>query len=73
VERLLEAGRTVRVVSRRPRPAGGAAADREWATADLLTGDGVAGASALVHCATAFGRGKESAVLRSPAGVTGLW
>jgi uncharacterized protein YbjT (DUF2867 family) len=52
VRRLLERGRAVRVLSRRPRPAD----DREpyeWATGDLVKGTGigeaVAGAAVIVH------------------------
>jgi uncharacterized protein YbjT (DUF2867 family) len=61
VRRLLAAGTPVRVMSRRPRPAD----DHEpylWATADLVTGAGVAAAvadaSVVVHCATRNG-GKD--------------
>jgi uncharacterized protein YbjT (DUF2867 family) len=61
VRRLLAGGRRVRVMSRRPR----AADDHEpylWATADLVTGAGVATAVAdvpvIVHCATRNG-GKD--------------
>ena len=54
VARLLAAGHQVRVLSRRPRPAGGTAT-AEWVTGDLLCGDGLAGAvtgvEAIVHCA----------------------
>jgi uncharacterized protein YbjT (DUF2867 family) len=54
VARLLAAGHQVRVLSRRPRPAGGPAT-AEWVTGDLLSGDGLAGAvtgvEAIVHCA----------------------
>lgn len=47
-----------------------ASADRpEWARGDLLTGEGVAeavaGVGAIVHCATASGRGKEQRAARS--------
>jgi uncharacterized protein YbjT (DUF2867 family) len=62
VRRLTAAGQPVRVLSRRPRPEG----DREpyeWATADLNTGAGLAGAvdgvGTVVHCATAQGRQKD--------------
>jgi uncharacterized protein YbjT (DUF2867 family) len=61
VERLEEAGHRARVVSRRPAPDSGAG--REWATADLLTGTGVAeglaGSRAIVHCATSGTAAKE--------------
>jgi uncharacterized protein YbjT (DUF2867 family) len=55
VRTLLDDGRAVRVLSRRPpTPAVPQAVD--WVTGDLLTGDGVreavAGVSAVVHCAT---------------------
>jgi uncharacterized protein YbjT (DUF2867 family) len=66
--RLVDAGRAVRVTSRRPRPAH----DRvryEWAIADLRSGQGageaVAGVRVIVHCATAFGRGTEVDVARA--------
>jgi uncharacterized protein YbjT (DUF2867 family) len=57
VERLGAQGHDVRVLSRRPRPAGtGATA---WATGDLRKGRGieaaVAGADVIVHCATGLG------------------
>jgi NAD(P)-dependent dehydrogenase (short-subunit alcohol dehydrogenase family) len=55
VARLLAAGHQVRVLSRRPRPAGGPAA-AEWAAGDLVGGDHLAGAvsgvAAIVHCAS---------------------
>jgi uncharacterized protein YbjT (DUF2867 family) len=55
VARLLAAGHTVRVLSRRPRPASGPAA-ADWVTGDLVSGerlaDAVAGAAAIVHCAS---------------------
>jgi uncharacterized protein YbjT (DUF2867 family) len=67
VRRLLERGRAVRVLSRRPRPAD----DREpyeWATGDLEKGSGieeaVTGAAVIVHCATAAGRGDVAATRR---------
>ncbi|WP_344324706.1 SDR family oxidoreductase [Streptomyces macrosporus] len=67
VRRLLEEERAVRVLSRRPRPAG----DREpydWATGDLSTGEGidaaVAGVGTIVHCATTVGRGDVAATRR---------
>ncbi|MBO3085334.1 SDR family oxidoreductase [Cellulomonas fengjieae] len=55
VHTLLDAGRPVRVLSRRDRsPAAPAAVD--WVVGDLLTGDGlseaVAGVRAVVHCAS---------------------
>jgi uncharacterized protein YbjT (DUF2867 family) len=54
VQRLLGAGSDVRVLSRRPRP--DAPRTPGWVTGDLLTGHGVeeavAGADAIVHCAT---------------------
>ena len=54
VARLLAAGHQVRVLSRRPRPAGGPAT-AEWVTGELVSGDGLAGAvtgvEAIVHCA----------------------
>ncbi|MFG2193118.1 SDR family oxidoreductase [Streptomyces sp. NPDC048639] len=60
VRRLLDDGRTVRVLSRRPRPADDTA-PYEWATGDIRTGAGidraVAGADTIVHCATTGGRG----------------
>lgn len=68
VERLLDAGREVRVMSRRPQPAHDSAR-YEWATADLRSGQGageaVAGATVIVHCATAFGRRPEAQVART--------
>ncbi len=67
VRRLSAKGRAVRVLSRRPRPAG----DREpydWATGDLSTGEGidaaVEGVGAIVHCATTIGRGDVAATRR---------
>ncbi|GAA2092044.1 NAD(P)H-binding protein [Streptomyces albiaxialis] len=55
VRGLLDAGQRVRVLSRRPRRARDDG-PQEWATGDLLTGDGVteavAGADVIVHCAT---------------------
>jgi uncharacterized protein YbjT (DUF2867 family) len=55
VHTLIDAGRPVRVLSRRERsPA--APSEAEWVVGDLLTGDGlpeaVAGVSAVVHCAS---------------------
>jgi uncharacterized protein YbjT (DUF2867 family) len=62
VDRLVDAGSGVRVVSRGPRPADDNA-QYEWASADLHSGRGadeaLANAGVIVHCATAFGRGKE--------------
>ncbi|WP_158848761.1 SDR family oxidoreductase [Saccharothrix deserti] len=62
VERLVREGREVRVMSRGPRPS----PDRDWAVADLKSGQGVreavAGADVIVHCATAFGRHAEATV-----------
>ncbi|KAA5826843.1 NAD(P)H-binding protein [Saccharopolyspora hirsuta] len=53
VQQLLDAGRDVRVLSRRPRST---AAGHEWATGDLRTGEGIeaatSGVDAIVHCAT---------------------
>jgi uncharacterized protein YbjT (DUF2867 family) len=55
VARLLAGGYEVRVLSRRPRPAGAPAA-AQWITGELVSGDGladaVAGVAAVVHCAT---------------------
>ena len=61
---LLDEGREVRVMSRRPRPASasgpGSRPGTQWAAADLLSGDGVAdavtGVDAIVHCATTLGQ-----------------
>jgi nucleoside-diphosphate-sugar epimerase len=54
VGRLLAAGHEVRVLSRRPRPAGGPA-HVGWLTGDLLGSDGlvqaVADVGVIVHCA----------------------
>lgn len=62
VQRLEAEGSSVRVLSRRPAPAGPDTAGR-WATADLKTGRGldaaVADAEVIVHCAT--GRGDSGA------------
>jgi uncharacterized protein YbjT (DUF2867 family) len=59
VERLVAAGRPVRVVSRRPHP-GGLPAGVEFVRADLhrrAEADvAVAGAAVVVHCATTYGR-----------------
>jgi uncharacterized protein YbjT (DUF2867 family) len=55
VARLLAAGHQVRVLSRRPRPAGGPVTV-EWVTGELRSGDGlaaaVAGVGVIVHCAS---------------------
>ncbi|MEU6081458.1 NAD(P)H-binding protein [Streptomyces sp. NPDC047108] len=60
VRRLLDDGRTVRLLSRRTRPADDTA-PYEWATGDIRTGAGldraVAGTDTIVHCATTGGRG----------------
>jgi uncharacterized protein YbjT (DUF2867 family) len=59
VERLVAAGRPVRVVSRRPQPSG-LPAGVEFVRADLRSSEGadvaVAGAAVVVHCATTNGR-----------------
>ncbi|MEW2521892.1 SDR family oxidoreductase [Actinacidiphila alni] len=68
VDRLLAAGRPVRLLSRHPRPA----ADRRpyaWAVGDLRTGAGLddalfAGVGTIVHCATTNGRGDVEATRR---------
>jgi uncharacterized protein YbjT (DUF2867 family) len=56
VERFVAAGDTVRVLSRRPRPA---ESKTEWAQGDMETGEGlaeaVAGADLVVHAATGGG------------------
>jgi uncharacterized protein YbjT (DUF2867 family) len=61
VQRLTEQGRQVRVLSRRPPPAGPGPAT--WFTGDLRVGRGidpaVAGVDVIVHCAT--GRGDAAA------------
>ena len=66
VQRLLDAGREVRVLSRRHRPAH-ERAGYAWATADIGSGHGVreasTGAGVIVHCATAFGRRAEGRVV----------
>ncbi|SFO50446.1 NAD(P)H-binding [Saccharopolyspora antimicrobica] len=53
VQRLLDTGQDVRVLSRRPGSTGTA---REWATGDLRTGAGIdaatSGVDVIVHCAT---------------------
>ncbi|HEV7896611.1 MAG TPA: SDR family oxidoreductase [Planosporangium sp.] len=55
VRQLRDAGRPVRVLSRRPRPAG-AEPDLDWATGDLATGAGLDaaldGVSAVIHAAS---------------------
>ncbi|MEV6316106.1 NAD(P)H-binding protein [Streptomyces sp. NPDC051776] len=60
VRRFLDDGRTVRVLSRRPRPADDTT-PYEWAMGDMRTGAGidraVAGADTIVHCATVGRRG----------------
>ncbi|MER5387621.1 NAD(P)H-binding protein [Saccharopolyspora sp. NPDC002686] len=65
VERLLDAGHDLRVLSRRSRPA---AAGYEWATGDLRTGEGIdaatSGVDAIVHCATTLGRKDVAATQR---------
>ncbi|MDA2810842.1 NAD(P)H-binding protein [Nocardiopsis sp. RSe5-2] len=56
VRRVLEGGREVRVLSRRP----GSSGEAERVVGDLRTGDGVAeavsGVDTIVHCATTLGR-----------------
>ncbi|MEZ0064450.1 uncharacterized protein YbjT (DUF2867 family) [Streptacidiphilus sp. MAP12-20] len=68
VEKLRERGHPVRVLSRRERASTGSDGIG-WATADLASGQGVdaalAGAAAVVHCATGFGRGQEAALMRN--------
>lgn len=77
VSELLERGRAVRVLSRRPRPAAGTASDAEtqvdtprteWVRGDLTTGAGldgaVAGVGCVIHCATT-GSGKDLAATRT--------
>ncbi len=68
VRQLGSAGRVVRVVSRRPRPA----ADRgpyDWAAAELMTGDGLrdalAGAATVVHCAGRYRPKEDVAAVRT--------
>ncbi|NJC81816.1 SDR family oxidoreductase [Planosporangium mesophilum] len=55
VRRLRDAGRPVRVLSRRPRPAD-VAPDLDWATGDLTTGSGLDfaldGVAAVIHAAS---------------------
>lgn len=61
VHRLLDAGRSVRVLSRRPGSTGAA---QEQATGDLRTGEGIdaaaSGVDVIVHCATTLS-GKDVA------------
>ncbi|WP_037602980.1 SDR family oxidoreductase [Streptacidiphilus rugosus] len=68
VARLRERGEAVRVLSRRERPAD-AEPGLGWARADLSTGEGVdaalAGAAAVVHCATGFGGDQEATLMRN--------
>lgn len=58
VDAAIEAGHSVRILSRRPRPENGTN-DVEWAQADLATGDGmpeaISGADAILHAATSPG------------------
>jgi uncharacterized protein YbjT (DUF2867 family) len=68
VRRLVSAGREVRVISRRPRPA----ADRGrygWATADLMSGaglrDALADAQTVVHCAGRYRPKEDVAAART--------
>lgn len=68
-EKLLAKGIEVRVLSRRPAPAGTPYA---WRVGDLRTGAGVdeavAGTDAIVHCATTFRRGGDVAATRTLIG-----
>ena len=62
-DRLVTAGHTVRIMSRRAGPATGSGST-EWAQASLETGDGLAGAvngiSCVAHCASSpFRRTKQ--------------
>jgi uncharacterized protein YbjT (DUF2867 family) len=63
VAHLLTAGVTVRLASRRPRPAG-AAGDVEWATVDYASRAGLdralSGADVVLHCAGGSGRGEAA-------------
>jgi len=64
VPRLVQAGYTVRGTSRRPRPA---QENLSWVQADLVTGEGLAAATAdadiLIHCAIdAVGQARETDV-----------
>ncbi|MFP8902809.1 SDR family oxidoreductase [Streptomyces atacamensis] len=67
VRGLSARGLAVRLLSRRPRPAGDRGPCR-WATGDLTTGEGVdaavSGAGVIVHCATTLGRGDVAATRR---------
>ncbi|MFJ2633563.1 SDR family oxidoreductase [Streptomyces sp. NPDC087422] len=68
VDRLLAAGRPVRVLSRGPRGADDAR-PYEWAVGDLRTGVGIDGAlfdgvGTIAHCATTNGRGDVEATER---------
>lgn len=62
VRRLVDPGHTVRVLSRRPRPAGGPAA-LEWAVGDLGTGTGIdealADVDTIIHCASDYRRANK--------------
>jgi uncharacterized protein YbjT (DUF2867 family) len=68
VTRLLEAGHEVRVMSRRAAPSDHQSR-RNWATADLLTGEGVAAAireaDVIIHCATGGSGTKEVTATRT--------
>lgn len=72
VRRLADEGQAVRVLSRRPAPAG---TRYGWVTGDLDTGAGlaeaVAGVNAIVHCATGGGRGDEAATAKLVAAAHG--
>ena len=77
VRQLAGAGHRPRVVSRRPPPLADGSG-REWAVADLVTGQGVdeafAGAGVVVHCATPYRPRREVDVARTvveAAGRTG--
>ncbi|WP_345943326.1 NAD(P)H-binding protein [Streptomyces sp. SID8352] len=67
VARLLDAGRTVRVLSRHAPPSDTAPDTRQWAVGDLEAGTGVAealrGAGTVVHCATASNGKKDVAAM----------
>lgn len=69
VRRLVDDGRRVRVMSRRPQPPGQPAPDCGWAVADLRSGCGVAPAAAgvdtIVHCATVMRRRAEAEAVRT--------
>lgn len=64
VTRLLEAGRTVRVMSRHAPPSDAAPARRQWAVGDLVSGEGVTeairSARTIVHCATSSNGKKDT-------------